>query len=118
VLDTRGEASDNCVAPSSSNGVSSNGNSFLIDSEGCIESLEALSISVVQISGEDISLVMPPLLCMIGDPSSAAPPSHRIQSSHSSMSISTLKALSKTLRSGLASVRGVSSSKHPSEDRK
>ena len=93
-----------------SKGASSTGNSLTVVYVHEIWSFPVLSRSVDQVSGDEMLLAKLSRR-LSGDSSSEA--SHFIQSSHSSMSISVLKALSKTLLSGLTKHLGVINSNSP-----
>lgn len=111
-VDPSGRQVDDSGASSSSNGASSKGNSFAEEYDAEIGSLPALPWSVDHVSGEEMLLAKLSRR-LSGKSSSAALPSHFIQSSHSSISISALKALSKMLFSGLTRPLGVINSTSP-----
>ena len=91
---------------SSSNGASSYGKSFGAEHEFEIGSISVFLWLIGNLSGEEMVLTALSLRSS-GKANSVAPPSHLIQSSHSSISISAWKAFSKTLFSGLAKPLGV-----------
>jgi len=106
-----GRPFDDSVDLSVSNRASSNGNSLAVEYKaGKVVFLPAVSTSVDQVSREETLLAK---LCLHPAPrnSSSAPPSHFIQSFHSFMSIVSLRAVSKTLPTGLIGPRGVVKSK-------
>lgn len=90
-----------------SKGASLNGKLFPAVYEVGMRPISVLSWSTDQVSGDEMLLAMLSWRSMAGTIISVVFPSHFIQSSHSSMSIPSLKAFSKTLFSGLMYARGV-----------
>ena len=97
---------------SSSNGASSYGKSFGAECEFEIGSISVFSWLIGHLPGEEMVLTILSLRSS-GKANSVAPPSHLIQSSHSSISISAWKGFSKTSFSGLAKPLGAINSNSP-----